>query len=425
MFEPDEQPRIDRGVLVGVTVTPRDSWQIDEYLEELKLLSQTAGIEVVDRVIQNRDKIDPAYFIGEGKAKTLGRMVEEQDLNVVIFDEDLSPAQTRNLEKITDARVMDRSGLILLIFQQHAQTKEAKTQVELARLEYLLPRLTRRWTHLERQEGGIGVRGGMGETQIEIDRRLIRDRISKLKTELKKVEQQREVRRGNRSEEFRVALVGYTNAGKSTLMNRICETPGEVRVEDQLFATLDTTIRSVQLNGNHKVLLSDTVGFIRKLPHQLVASFRSTLGEVREADMLLKLVDINHPQYEEHLETVNEVLQDMDCLEIPSVTVFNKVDAIEENNLLAKVKRDYPDALLISAERDIRVDDVVQRIIEQKEKDYIRDEITLSVKFGAKIAALHEHAEVLEKNYNNTSVHITYKAHRSKIPEIRKMILGQ
>lgn len=424
MFESDQTREVDRGILVGVTISSRDSWQIDEYIEELRLLSQTAGVEVLDTVIQNRDKIDPAYFIGEGKAKTLAGMVEEMDLNVIIFDADLSPAQTRNLEKLSDTRVMDRSGLILLIFQQHAKTKEAKTQVELARLEYLLPRLTRRWTHLERQAGGIGVRGGMGETQIEIDRRLIRDRIAKLKSELKKVEQQREVRRENRSDEFRVALVGYTNAGKSTLMNRICG-DSEVRVEDQLFATLDTTVRSVELNGSHKILISDTVGFIRKLPPQLVASFRSTLGEVREADMLIKVVDITHNRFQEHLETVNEVLQDMDCLEIPSITVFNKVDAIDDRNILAMVKREYPEGILVSAERNLRIDDVIDRVIEQKEEEYISDEITLSVKYGAKIAALHQHAEVLEKNYENTSVHIRYKAHRSKISEIRRMVLSQ
>jgi GTP-binding protein HflX len=323
-----------------------------------------------------------------------------------------------------DARVMDRSGLILLIFQQHARTRESKTQVELARLEYLLPRLTRRWTHLERQVGGIGVRGGMGETQIEVDRRLIRDRISKLKSELEKMERQRDTRRDARSGEFRVALVGYTNAGKSTLMNQIAQ-DSNVLVQDQLFATLDTTVRSVEVGDNHKILLSDTVGFIRKLPHQLVASFRSTLGEVREADLLLKVVDMSHPQYEEHLQTVNEVLQDMDCLEIPALTVFNKVDRVEDSSLITKIRRDHPDSLLISAARDIRVDSVIDEIINHKEQDYIKDEITLSVKFGDKIAAIHEHAEVLNKEFFDTSVQITYKAHKNDIPKIRKMILSE
>ncbi len=350
-------------------------------------------------------------------------MVDELDANVVIFDDDLSPAQVRNLEKEVDARVMDRSGLILLIFQQHARTREAKTQVELARLEYLLPRLTRRWTHLERQVGGIGVRGGMGETQIEIDRRLIRDRIAKLKSELKKVEQQRSVRREGRHDEFRVALVGYTNAGKSTLMNQICGNSSDLLVQDQLFATLDTTVRSVQLTDSHKILLSDTVGFIRKLPHQLVASFRSTLAEVREADLLLKVVDVNHPQYESHLSTVNELLQDMDSLEIPFLTVFNKIDAVEDTNILSKIKRDYPNAILISAERNIRVDELIDRIIALKEQEYVDDEVTLSVKFGDKIAALHQQAEVLDKEFEDTKVRIRYKAHKNDISRIRRMIL--
>ncbi len=413
---------VDRGVLVGVTQTPSDQWQVEDDLQELKLLAQTAGIQVMDQVTQHREKIDPAYFIGEGKAKTLGRIVDEMDLNVVIFDDDLSPAQVRNLEKEVDARVMDRSGLILLIFQQHARTREAKTQVELARLEYLLPRLTRRWTHLERQVGGIGVRGGMGETQIEIDRRLIRDRIAKLKKELKKVEKQRETRREARNREFRVALVGYTNAGKSTLMNQICGDTADVLVQDQLFATLDTTVRAVELTENHKILLSDTVGFIRKLPHELVASFRSTLGEVREADLLLKVVDLSHPQYAEHLETVNEVLRDMGCIEIPSTTVYNKIDLLEDHTLMAKIRREEPDALLISAGRNIRVDELIQRIISQKEEEYVNDEVTLSVKFGDKIAALHEHTKVLSTEYFDTSVHIRYKAHKDDIAKIREMI---
>lgn len=422
VFE-EKKPGVDYGLLVGVSLTAKDTWQMEEYLNELELLARTAGIEVYDTVTQNRDSIDAAYFIGEGKAKTIARIVDEEDLNVVVFDDDLSPAQVRNLEKIMDVRVMDRSGLILLIFQQHARTREAKTQVELARLEYLLPRLTRRWTHLERQVGGIGVRAGMGETQIEIDRRLIRDKIAKLKDELQRMEKQRNVRRDARTDEFRVSLVGYTNAGKSTLMNQMAKE--SVLVQDQLFATLDTTVRSVELRDTHKILLADTVGFIRKLPHQLVASFRSTLGEVRDADLLLKIVDLSHPKYEEHLSTVNEVLQDMNSLEIPSVTVFNKIDLVENKNMLAKVRRDHPGAVLISAERDIRVNEVVDAIIAQKEQEWMEDEVTLSVKFGDKIAALHEHAEVINKEYENTSVHITYKAHKNDIPKIRKMILSE
>ncbi|MCF7805739.1 MAG: GTPase HflX [Candidatus Marinimicrobia bacterium] len=421
MFE-ERKPDVDYGLLVGVTLTAADTWQIQDYLKELKLLAQTAGIEVHDTITQNRDSIDATYFIGEGKAETVAKIVDEQDLNVVIFDDDLSPAQVRNLEKLMDARVMDRSGLILLIFQQHARTREAKTQVELARLEYLLPRLTRRWTHLERQVGGIGVRAGMGETQIEIDRRLIRDKIAKLKDELEKMEKQRDVRRDARTDEYRVSLVGYTNAGKSTLMNQMADE--RVLVQDQLFATLDTTVRSVSLRDSHKILLSDTVGFIRKLPHQLVASFRSTLGEVREADLLLKIVDISHPKYADHLETVDEVLQDMNALEIPSITVFNKIDLVEDENMLAKVRREYPDAVLISAARDIRVNEVVDQIVAKKEQEYVEDEVTLSVKFGDKIAALHEHADVISKEYENTSVHITYKAHKNEISKIRKMILS-
>lgn len=415
----------ERAILVGVTQTAGETWRIDDYLEELGQLARTAGVRVIGTLTQHLEKVNPTYYLGEGKAHNLARMADEQDATLIIFDDDLSPAQVRNLENLTDIRVMDRSGLILLIFQQHARTREAKTQVELARLEYLLPRLTRRWTHLERQTGGINVRGGMGETQIEIDRRLIRDRIAKLKKELKKVERQRSVRRKRRFDEFRVALVGYTNAGKSTLMNRICGENAQVLVQDKLFATLDTTIRSVRLADVHKILLSDTVGFIRKLPHQLVASFRSTLAEVQEADLLIKVVDVSHPRFAEHLNTVNEVLQDMECLEIPALTVFNKIDAVQDANLLAKVRREYPDAILISAERDIRVEEVFQQIVSVKEQEYVKDEVTLSVKFGDKIAALHDQAEILEKEFFDTRVHIRFKAHKNAIQKIRKMILGQ
>ena len=312
----------EKAVLIGVITREQPADKIEEYLDELEFLTYTAGGEVIKRFIQKINIPNPKTLIGSGKMEEVRTYVEENDVATVIFDDELTPAQQNNIEKIFKCKILDRTGLILDIFAQRAQTSYARTQVELAQYEYLLPRLTGLWTHLERQRGGIGMRGP-GETEIETDRRIVRDRIALLKKKLEKIDRQMETQRSNRGALVRVALVGYTNVGKSTLMNVIAKS--EVFAENKLFATLDTTVRKVVL-GNLPFLLSDTVGFIRKLPTQLVESFKSTLDEVREADLLLHVVDISHPNFTEHIESVNQILGEIDCEDKPTVMVFNKID---------------------------------------------------------------------------------------------------
>ena len=313
-----------KAVLIAVTVDKQDERQTKEFLDELEFLAETAGIESVKRFTQKLQIPNSRTFIGEGKLKEVAAYVEENEIDFVIFDDELTPSQLRNLDKIFSKKIYDRTSLILEIFAQRATTAYAKTQVALAQCEYLLPRLTGMWTHLERQRGGTGTRGGAGEREIETDRRIIRDRISRLKEQLKKIDKQMAIQRGNRGNMVRVALVGYTNVGKSTIMNLISKS--EVFAENKLFATLDTTVRKVVFD-NLPFLLSDTVGFIRKLPHQLVESFKSTLDEVREADLLLHVVDISHPNFEEQLNVVKETLREIGAGDKPVFLIFNKIDA--------------------------------------------------------------------------------------------------
>ncbi|WP_027137861.1 GTPase HflX [Gaetbulibacter saemankumensis] len=314
---------LEKAVLVGVVTREQDEAKSKEYLDELEFLTYTAGGEVVKRFTQKMDMPNPKTFIGTGKMEDVKAFIDENDITTAIFDDELSAAQERNISKILECKVLDRTNLILDIFAQRAQTSYARTQVELAQCEYLLPRLRGMWTHLERQKGGIGMRGP-GETEIETDRRIVRDKIALLKERIKTIDKQMSVQRGNRGSMVRVALVGYTNVGKSTLMNVISKS--EVFAENKLFATLDTTVRKVVIQ-NLPFLLSDTVGFIRKLPTQLVESFKSTLDEVREADLLLHVVDISHPNFEEHIESVNKILGEIDSINKPTIMVFNKIDA--------------------------------------------------------------------------------------------------
>ena len=311
-------------VLVAVMNDRQDETQVTEYLDELEFLAETAGVRTLKRFVQRLANPNSRTFVGEGKLAEIAAYVEENEVDFVIFDDELSPSQIRNLDKVFSRKIYDRTSLILEIFAQRATTAYAKTQVELAQCQYLLPRLTGMWTHLERQRGGTGTRGGAGEREIETDRRIVRDRISRLKEQLKKIDKQMAVQRSNRSQLVRVALVGYTNVGKSTIMNLISKS--EVFAENKLFATLDTTVRKVVLD-NLPFLLSDTVGFIRKLPHQLVESFKSTLDEVREADLLLHVVDISHPNFEEQIAVVKETLQEIGAGEKPVFLIFNKIDA--------------------------------------------------------------------------------------------------
>lgn len=315
---------IEQAVLVGVITQEQTEEQVSEYLDELAFLAETAGAETVKRFTQKLEKPHPKTFVGTGKLEEIVNYVTKEEISLIIFDDELSPSQTRNIENaFQDIKVLDRSKLILDIFAKRARTAAAKTQVELAQYEYLLPRLTRMWTHLSRQKGGIGMRGP-GETEIETDRRIIRDKIALLKSKLVKIDKQKATQRRGREQMIRAALVGYTNVGKSTLMNLLSKS--DVFAENKLFATLDTTVRKIVV-GNLPFLLTDTVGFIRKLPHHLVDSFKSTLDEVREADVLLHVVDISHPQFEDQIETVNQTLQDLKANDKPTIMIFNKVDA--------------------------------------------------------------------------------------------------
>ena len=318
-----EEQHIEKAVFVGVIKQGDEERQIMEYLDELEFLAETAGAVGVKKFIQKVDRADSRTYIRSGKLAEIKQYIEENEVEVVIFDDELSPTQLRNIERELNIRILDRTNLILDIFAQRAKTAYAKMQVELAQYQYLLPRLTRMWTHLERQKGGIGMRGP-GETQIETDRRIIQDKIAKLKEQLKKVDKQMASQRGNRGSLVRISLVGYTNVGKSTLMNLLAKS--EVFAENKLFATLDTTVRKVVIE-NVPFLLSDTVGFIRKLPTQLVEAFKSTLDEVREADILMHVVDISHPNFEEHIRVVEETLKDIKAIDKPIFVVFNKIDA--------------------------------------------------------------------------------------------------
>ncbi|HWR94085.1 MAG TPA: GTPase HflX [Flavobacterium sp.] len=327
----------EKTAIVGIVTQNQSEEKLNEYLDELEFLTYTAGGEVIKRFSQKMDKPNPKTFVGTGKIDEINAFVIENKVSTLIFDDELTPSQQKNISKIIDCKILDRTNLILDIFAQRAETSYARTQVELAQCQYLLPRLSGLWTHLERQKGGIGMRGP-GETEIETDRRIVRDRISLLKEKIKVIDKQMGIQRSNRGAMVRVALVGYTNVGKSTLMNAIGKS--DVFVENKLFATLDTTVRKVVIK-NLPFLLSDTVGFIRKLPTQLVDSFKSTLDEVREADLLLHVVDISHPDFEDHIASVNQTLQDIKSNNKPTIMVFNKIDAykhltIDEDDLITE-----------------------------------------------------------------------------------------
>ena len=332
----------EKTILIGIITQLQDEEKSEEYLDELQFLTETAGGVPIKRFAQKMDKPNPKTFLGTGKLEEVKAYINRHHVGTAIFDDELSPAQLRNIEKILDCKILDRTNLILDIFAQRAQTSSAKTQVELAQSEYLLPRLTRLWTHLDKQKGGIGMRGP-GETEIETDRRIIRDKIAVLKKRLKTIDKQMAVQRKNRGKMVRVALVGYTNVGKSTLMNVVSKS--DVFAENKLFATLDTTVRKVVIK-NIPFLMTDTVGFIRKLPTQLVESFKSTLDEVREADLLLHVVDISHPNFEDHIASVNTILADIKCDDKPTLMVFNKIDAyeyeiIDDDDLVTEKTREH------------------------------------------------------------------------------------
>ena len=411
----------EKTIIIGVIQSGQTDEIINEHLDELELLAETAGAEVVGRITQKVSKINSATFIGKGKANQIISQAKELDVKLIIFDDELSPGQIKNYHNLSDKiKVLDRSGLILDIFRKHARTKEATTQVDLAYLEYLLPRLTRQWTHLERQMGGIGTRAGMGETQIEVDRRLIRTRITRLKRDLKKIEKERDTQSIRRQSEFRVSLVGYTNAGKSTFFKAI--TGSEVYIKDQLFATLDTTIRKLYLDSSHEILLSDTVGFIRKLPHNLVASFKSTLKEVLEADLILVVLDISSPQIKDHVNTISDVLKEMGAYEIPTIQVLNKVDLISDGKMIEKLQRSFPEAVTISAQNHLKLSDIKQRIIQMMESNYKTVNLEFSYNDGRIISQVQQGVEVLEREYEEDRVRLKIRGSQSRISKIMTLI---
>lgn len=409
----------ERAMLIALSQSSRNKHLVEEHLTELEELTLTAGADTVFKIVQTKSSFDPAYYIGKGKAEELAQLIELNDINLVIFDDDLTPVQVRNLEKLFDRKIIDRSGLILDIFALRAKTNEARTQVELAQLQYILPRLTRAWTHLSKQYGGIGTKGP-GETQIETDRRMIRNKISHLKGKLEKIESQRETQSKGRNEHFRISIVGYTNAGKSTLFNLL--TSAHVFAEDKLFATLDPTTRLVELQKSEKVLISDTVGFIRKLPAHLVASFKSTLNELRDADLILHVVDMSHPYFEDHLKVVNETLKVFGGTEKSKIKVFNKVDAVQDKSRIDYIRNNFDDCVMISAVKGINISKLVHLIKQNIETAYVEDEISLPL-FETKLASqIHNLAEVQSTNYLENAVKFRYRASKKNAFRINKLL---
>ena len=407
----------ERVALVGLYGPETTRFQAEEYLDELELLTDTAGGITIEKILQNKTHPDPSTYIGKGKLTELKRIMGDRNIDTVIFDDDLSPTQLRNIEHGTDSKVLDRSSLILDIFASRAKTAAAKTQVELAQLQYLLPRLTRYWTHLSRQKGGIGTKGP-GETQIETDRRLIGRRISVLKDKLDKLSKQRTTQRKGREGMNRISLVGYTNAGKSTLMNALTETG--VFAEDRLFATLDSTVRRHELE-NHSVLLSDTVGFIRKLPHNLVESFKSTLDEVREADILLHVVDASSKMADEYIEVVEETLEEIEATNKRTILVFNKVDKMDAQQV-ADMKQRYPNAIFVSAEQRIGLKELEISIEDMIELEYDRHTLQIPVSKYKAVAFIHENATVEEETYEGTDVEMTFSMSEKDFKQLSHLL---
>lgn len=386
----------EKAILVGVVTSETTRADVDDSMAELALLADTAGADVADRMVQSLDRIHAATYLGSGKVAELGALAKELAIDLVIFDDDLSPNQVRNLEKEIGVKLVDRSGLILDIFARHARSATAKTQVELAQLEYLRTRLTRAWTHLSRQKGGIGTKGP-GETQIETDRRMIGQRIATLKTRLEEIDRQRLTQRKGRRNHTRVSLVGYTNAGKSTLMNALSDS--DVLAEDRLFATLDSTTRLVNLATNKQVLLSDTVGFIRKLPHRLIESFKSTLDEVRESDVLVHVIDASRPRFEDQMNVVRETLAELKADEKPTLLAFNKIDALESSDTLHHLREEYPDAAFVSAQRGIGLGPLRSRLLALIEADFVETVVLIPVTDARAIAHIRRVADVLSEEY--------------------------
>ncbi|MBI2793228.1 MAG: GTPase HflX [Ignavibacteria bacterium] len=411
MFDVGLEAR-ERAITIAVVRKGTDPEVVREHMDELGLLLDTAGADVVASLYQERDKPDVASAIGKGKVEEVKALVEEHDVQMVVFDDDLSPTQTRNLEEELKVKVLDRSGVILDIFASRARTIEARTQVELAQMEYMLPRLTRMWTHLSKQFGGIGTKGP-GETQIETDRRILRNRIQRLREKLDDIEVNRAVQRKGRESIPRFALIGYTNAGKSSLMHAL--TKAEIHIEDRLFATLDTTVRAIDLpNGKH-VLLSDTVGFIRKLPPQLVASFRSTLSETLEADVLIHVADVSHRHVKDHVAIVEEMIASLGVHDTPVILVFNKIDAVEDRHLLDDIGMEYPGCVFISATRSINLGRLLADMQAVLESLSVQRTLRIPYDRMKDVSTVYDELEVLERLDGDESVTLIVKVPSDKL----------
>ncbi len=410
---------VERAMLVALDTKTYSEEVVEEHLTELEELANTAGAETIFKIIQSKARMDSAYYIGKGKAEELAQLVELNDINIIIFDDDLTPVKVRNLSDLFKRKVIDRSGLILDIFASRAKSKEAKTQVELAQLQYLLPRLTRAWTHLSKQYGGIGTKGP-GETQIETDRRIIRTRIAHLKEKLNEIESHRLTQSAGRKNSTRIAIAGYTNAGKSTLFNLL--TSSDVFAEDKLFATLDSTTRSLEVHDTERILISDTVGFIRKLPPQLVASFKSTLSEVREADIIFHVIDVSHPFYEDHLKVVEDTLKEFGSADKKVIRIFNKVDLIKDKAKIDFIRNTHKDSVMISATRGMNISSLKSILNDIIEDQFVKHTVTLKINESKKVSQIHSLAEVLKIVYDEDKIKIHYKTSKQNSEKIKKII---
>lgn len=413
----------ERTLLVGLETPKVEHWQIVESLAELASLVKTAGGEVSQTVTQRLPHPTAPFYIGKGKAEELHSLCNEQKLESVVFDDELSPAQNRNLARVFDRKVVDRTQLILDIFAQRAKTREGKLQIELAQLQYLLPRLTRMWTHLSRQSGGIGTRGP-GETQLEVDRRRVQEKIAKLGRDLDEVRRHRETQRLGRTRHNwpLLSIVGYTNAGKSTLFNRL--TSATVLAEDKLFATLDPTTRLVELPGKQKALLTDTVGFIRKLPHDLIESFKATLEEVRQADLLLHVIDLSHSLYEQQIASVMEVLAELDAAEKPMLLIFNKVDQVESPGMVARVLAEHPCSVAVSAQTGEGLEELLhlvhQKLLSRQQRLHLR----IPNHRTEVIALLHREGQVIALEYLENQILVEALLPPSLVGKLREYIVS-
>ena len=410
-----------KAFLVGADFGSLGGANFSDHMQELELLSKTAGYDIVKVLSQKVSKINSSLYLGSGKVDEILRLAKYDNVKYLIFDNELTPAQSKNINKKNkNIMVIDRADLILQIFMKHAKTRESKVQVELAQLQYLLPRLTRAWTHLERQMGGIGSRAGAGETQIEVDRRLLRDRISKLRNELTKIEKNRITRTKKRVNSYKVALVGYTNAGKSTLMKSI--SGADVLIKDQLFATLDTTVRSVNLDKYNTILLSDTVGFVRKLPHHLVASFKSTLNEVVDADLILIVLDSSSDQVMKHYKVIKEVLNNLNANTNDYIVVLNKIDQIDNHKKIQNLNFVFPNAIFISALNSLRIEELKLKIVEFMEKNYKTVDLKLPYSSSKNISLIQNSTFVISRKYKDEYLHIKAKGPIGRIDSLLKLL---